>query len=610
MLKTIWAKLAARIALLSAFALLSIIITIFIASSQDSDSAVMNIAGRQRMLTQKITKEVLLAKDGKIPFAEAVESCRLFNTSLSALIKGSNQLNIPATENPEISIKLQELQAVWAVFQSKVDEMGIMDMTSWQFTDDMNFVLQNNSVILAKMNEIVGMYQAESQSHTRKMIYLQVLFALLTIVLFAYAMNRVKSEIVAPLADLRDVATKIAAGKTDFLLKVKSEDEIGKVRSSINGMIQNIRAAHEAVLTEKASVESKVQKAVEESRRQSMYLQEKATLMLQEMERFSKGDLTVELPVDGNDEVNRLFKGFNRAVANLQGMLRQVRESIDSTFTASAQISSSSEQMAAGASEQEMQSQEISAAVERMTQIIYESNDATNEVARKAKLAGQSAAEGGKIVAESIEGMNEIARVVQDAAKIIYELGKNSSRIEEIVRVINDIADQTNLLALNAAIEAARAGEQGRGFAVVADEVRKLADRTTKATGEIGQMIKKIQNDTSDAVASIEQGTEKVESGKHLAKKAENSLHQIIASSEEVLKQVTIVAQASESQTKAAEDISGSINHISTVTRETAIGIGELAKSSESLNRLTEEMHNLVNNFTVGEQRKGIKFLN
>ena len=197
--------------------------------------------------------------------------------------------------------------------------------------------------------------------------------------------------------------------------------------------------------------------------------------------------------------------------------------------------------------------------------------------------------------------MNRIAEVVRKSAETVQALGKSSDQIGEIVQVIDDIADQTNLLALNAAIEAARAGEQGRGFAVVADEVRKLAERTTKATKEIATMIKQIQKDTSGAVESMEEGTKEVEVGKQLAEKAGKSLQEIIHGAEQVVDIVTQVAAASEEQSSAAEQISKNIESISSVTQESASGIQQIAHASEDLNRLTLNLQELVARFKVDE---------
>jgi methyl-accepting chemotaxis protein len=200
--------------------------------------------------------------------------------------------------------------------------------------------------------------------------------------------------------------------------------------------------------------------------------------------------------------------------------------------------------------------------------------------------------------------MNRIAEVVQKSALTVQALGKSSDQIGEIVQVIDDIADQTNLLALNAAIEAARAGEQGRGFAVVADEVRKLAERTTKATKEIAGMIRQIQKDTSGAVESMSKGTEEVEKGKALADKAGESLKEIIKGAEKAVDVITQVAAASEEQSSTSEQISKSIEMINNVTRESTEGIQQIARASEDLSRLTTNLQELISHFNVGSDTR------
>ena len=216
------------------------------------------------------------------------------------------------------------------------------------------------------------------------------------------------------------------------------------------------------------------------------------------------------------------------------------------------------------------------------------------------------------MVNETIKGMNRISEVVQNSAEIVQQLGRSSGHIGEIVQVIDDIADQTNLLALNAAIEAARAGEQGRGFAVVADEVRKLAERTTKATKEIALMIIQIQKDTQSAVVSMEKGTKEVESGRKLADKAGESLKEIIAGAQSVVDIISQVAAASEEQSATSEQISKSIEAISSVTQQSTEGVQQVAKATEDLSRLTHNLQNLVKKFKINASStsdKGDKYV-
>jgi len=330
------------------------------------------------------------------------------------------------------------------------------------------------------------------------------------------------------------------------------------------------------------------------------YLDKNAQILLQEMEKLAAGDLTVKVTADNeNDIVGKLFSGFNEVIGNLRSIILNVSNAVEATASATAQISSSSEEMAAGAQEQTSQTSEIASAIEQMTTTILQTTRNASSAVEQSRKAGFAAEEGGNVIKQTINGMNRIAEVVKNAAKTVTELGASSVQIGSIIQVIDDIADQTNLLALNAAIEAARAGEQGRGFAVVADEVRKLAERTTKATKEIGEMIKKIQNETNGAVKSMEVGTEEVEKGIQFAKKSNESLNEIILSSNGVVDVINQVAAASEEQSSAAEQISKSIEGISSVTHQAAAGIEQIARAAEDLNSLTVNLQKVVGQFQL-----------
>jgi methyl-accepting chemotaxis protein len=234
-----------------------------------------------------------------------------------------------------------------------------------------------------------------------------------------------------------------------------------------------------------------------------------------------------------------------------------------------------------------------------MTATIVESSKNAGEATEASSNANNTAGEGGRVVSDTISGMQRIASVVRESADSIAKLAKSADQIGEIIGVIDDIADQTNLLALNAAIEAARAGEQGRGFAVVADEVRKLAERTGKATGEITEMIKGIQKETSDAVESMESGIKEVDSGRELADKAGNSLNEIVNMSQQVMDMIQQIATASEEQSAAAEQISKNVESISSITRQTATGAEQSASAAEEMNRQAEGLREMVNRFRL-----------
>ena len=314
---------------------------------------------------------------------------------------------------------------------------------------------------------------------------------------------------------------------------------------------------------------------------------------------IDNADLNSQFNSNRKDEVGDLQRSFDKFVASIKETLFQVDEASSAVASASSQISSSTEEMAAGSQEQTSQAGEVASAVEEMTKTIAENSKNASNAANTSKDAKMAAEQGGKVVEETVVGMRQIAEVVKKSAATVQELGKSSDQIGEIIGVIDDIADQTNLLALNAAIEAARAGEQGRGFAVVADEVRKLAERTTKATKEIAGMIRKIQGDTKGAVASMDEGTKKVDEGIQLADKAGASLQEIVGISQKVTDMITQIAAASEQQSSASEQISKNVEAISAVTGESAQGTQQIARAAEDLNRLTENLRALVTKFNL-----------
>jgi methyl-accepting chemotaxis protein len=346
------------------------------------------------------------------------------------------------------------------------------------------------------------------------------------------------------------------------------------------------------------------------------------------VESISNNDLTVEIPesnleqigINSNDEIGILVSAIEDSLAakdrmsislrkmstNLNNMVRQLSDNARELVSAATEIASSSEQMSRGAQDQAEQVNQVSSAIEEMTATIVESSKNAGDASDAAQGAADTAGSGGDVVSQTISGMQRIADTVRSSAESISKLASSADQIGEIIGVIDDIADQTNLLALNAAIEAARAGEQGRGFAVVADEVRKLAERTGKATGEITEMIKGIQTDTSEAVNSMESGIQEVDKGRELADQAGNSLGEIVNMSQRVMDMIRQIATAAEEQSTAAEQISKNIEHVASITKESAAGAEQSATASEQLNQQAEGLRTMVEAFKTKGGNTGI----
>jgi len=311
------------------------------------------------------------------------------------------------------------------------------------------------------------------------------------------------------------------------------------------------------------------------------------------------GDLTGRLAMCRKDEIGCLSDALDDMVEKLRDIMGNITNASDTVSSAAVQLSASSGQMATGIEEVAAQAGTVATAGEEMAATSMEIAQNCSMVAESSQLANDSATTGAAIVQETVTLMDRIAERVKDSAQAVESLGNRSDQIGEIIGTIEDIADQTNLLALNAAIEAARAGEQGRGFAVVADEVRALAERTTKATKEIGQMIKAIQSETKSAVLVMEEGVKEVEHGTVEAAKSGKALQEILDQIHVVTMQVSQIATAAEQQTATTTEISSNMQQITDVIQDTAKGAEESASAANQLAGMAEELQSLAGQFRL-----------
>jgi methyl-accepting chemotaxis protein len=316
-------------------------------------------------------------------------------------------------------------------------------------------------------------------------------------------------------------------------------------------------------------------------------------------DRIAEGDLTVAIESRGEDETALLMRAMQNMVGHMKQTIGALTRASQEVSSAATELHATSREMVAGADEVVSQSHSVAAAGEQMAATSSDIANSCHMTAQNADNANKAALEGAQVVKRSIAAMVTIADRVKSAAGTVDSLGGRSEQIGEIIGTIEDIADQTNLLALNAAIEAARAGEQGRGFAVVADEVRALAERTTKATREIGEMIKAIQNETRAAVSAMDDGVSEVEKGTGEVAKSGQALESILSQIGSVTQQANQIATAAEEQTATTGEISHNMQRITQIVQHSAHGAQETDLAASQLTKLAEELHRIVKCFNL-----------
>ncbi|MDZ5602841.1 methyl-accepting chemotaxis protein [Pseudomonas sp. RP23018S] len=320
---------------------------------------------------------------------------------------------------------------------------------------------------------------------------------------------------------------------------------------------------------------------------------------LEVAQRIAEGRLDSRIDTQGRDEVGILLQAFAAMQARLRSMIGEIKQGAEQLVSASESISSASLQLSASAQEQSHSASSMAATVEELTVSINHVADNAGDAHALSSESGRQSTEGGSVIQETLERMRLIADTVQASAGQISELDQHAEQISSIVGVIKGIAEQTNLLALNAAIEAARAGEQGRGFAVVADEVRLLAQRTANSTQEITDMVKKIQLGTRDAVTQMDVGVEQVKGGVELAQQAGDAIVHIRQSSGDVVRVVDQISLALREQTAASQDVARTVERIAQMSQQNSQAVAQTSHTASELQQLAQGLERQVNVFVV-----------
>jgi len=389
--------------------------------------------------------------------------------------------------------------------------------------------------------------------------------------------------IIAPVRDLMRVAEALGSGDLSKKANVKSADELGQLGTTLNNTIDRLQG-----LVQTEADRDKMQHQVMD--------------LLSIVSGAAEGDLTVKAEVTA-DALGSVADAFNLMINGLTALVSQASNVAHEIQSSTGDILQASERMRRGAEQQTAQIQGASGAVNEMSHTIQRMAENAEAATQASLKATQAAVKGGSSVSETIKGMQRIRAAVQTTGKKIKGLGERSLEIGAIIEVINEIATQTNLLALNAAIEAARAGEQGKGFAVVADEVRKLAERAARATKDITSLIKGIQVETSEAVTVMEEGTREVEEGTKLADQAGAALREI----EQIVKQtsglVTDITNSAANQVKVSESVVTSMDSISKLTQDTTKGVQDTVETIGRLAELSKRLTDAIGRFKLGKEQ-------
>jgi methyl-accepting chemotaxis protein len=474
--------------------------------------------------------------------------------------------------------------------------VGNNDSKKWLF-----FILLNNTFnLISRANGLWGLKIPDNYdliSHAS----LFIIFALMIYGIsksFEESRKILMSELES---EKNSIASKVEEAVKEVEVKNKEVFEISKQTEEANKKLefnhQKLLSAMEESENTKKDLEINKQKIEEEQK----VLEHNVQTILEKMNKFAEGDLTVQIEIEekdsSNSSINKLFQGFNLSVQNINQLFKHIVEAIEKTKTSSDTIILLTQQLAAGTEEQLIQTGHIASSAEELAATTEQNAKSILMTAQNSNKNKEMANSGGQIVSKTVDTMKEIADIVNQTLNKVSDLYKSTTRINEIISVINDIANQTNLLALNAAIESARAGEHGRGFSVVAGEVRKLSEKTTLSTKEIESMINSVKGQTNDVVSVMKEVTQRVNRGISLTNNAGDALDKIVTSSEQLLTTMEQISVSTEQHSATTKQIAKNILEIDYVSNKAVEDIDVISKSASELNDLIVNLEEISRKF-------------
>ncbi|HQR50642.1 MAG TPA: methyl-accepting chemotaxis protein [Methylophilaceae bacterium] len=399
-----------------------------------------------------------------------------------------------------------------------------------------------------------------------------------------------------------DAAKGLASSADQFL--AAGDTLASAVRDNIKSKLWLILAVVFAVLAATLMITfgqqqvKSAQSHFESVEQQNLKNQEAVLRLLDEMGDLAEGDLTVTAEVS-ESITGAIADSINYTIDSLRTLVEEINHATEQVTAASGEAQAITTRLQAAALKQSQQIEDAGTAVQQMARSIHEVSANANQSAGVAQRSLQAASQGAVAVQNTISGMNDIRTQIQETSKRIKRLGESSQEIGEIVELISDITEQTNILALNAAIQAASAGEAGRGFTVVAEEVQRLAERSSEATKQIGAIVKTIQQDTNDAVVAMERSTEGVVEGAKLSDAAGQALNEIGKVTANLAQLIASISQATQAQTEIEQKVTGLMQEIQAITSQTTEGTKQTAGSIGQLADLAEELKASVSGFKL-----------